>query len=209
MAPQKSKPRPGDATGVNKAKLEAEHAEEIAARAAELGMVSHAKAEATVDGVFDPESGAQVDPETGEPLPEDENTGTPVLVDEPEVVDLTGDAEPAPAPVFAAPGEDDEDEVIDLAEDDDEPDVVVPEPEPQRRRIFGGGAPAPQIIDAGVEVADSPTVVIRVNTTLEQVTIGAGNHYDFEEGKQYRVPRHVAEYLDGMGYVWGGQYRSR
>ncbi len=47
-----------------------------------------------------------------------------------------------------------------------------------------------------------PEVVIRVNTDLKQVTIGVGNEYDFERGKRYRVPRHVALHLEERGYVY-------
>ena len=45
--------------------------------------------------------------------------------------------------------------------------------------------------------------VIRMNTTLEDFTYGAPDqHYKLEAGKRYRLPVHIAQYLDGLGYVW-------
>ena len=49
---------------------------------------------------------------------------------------------------------------------------------------------------------EDSTVVIRINADLEDVTVGAGNHYSFKEGQQYRVPVLVARHLEEKGYVW-------
>jgi hypothetical protein len=43
---------------------------------------------------------------------------------------------------------------------------------------------------------------VRINCTLEKVTIGQDNHFDFVEGQVYRLPYHVAAHLDALGYVW-------
>jgi hypothetical protein len=80
----------------------------------------------------------------------------------------------------------DRDEVIDLTE---------PKPEP----------PAESVGD--VEVSDAITIEddlvdFRVNTTMEQVTIGHGNNYDFVEGQRYRAPRWVYKHLDEKGVVF-------
>jgi hypothetical protein len=46
-------------------------------------------------------------------------------------------------------------------------------------------------------------VVIRMNETLEDFTYGDPNmHYKLEAGKRYRLPVHIARYLNGLGYVW-------
>lgn len=46
-------------------------------------------------------------------------------------------------------------------------------------------------------------VVIRMNTTLDDFTYGNPNvHYKLEAGKRYEMPRHIAEYLDGLEYLW-------
>jgi hypothetical protein len=59
-----------------------------------------------------------------------------------------------------------------------------------------------EVVDLGVETVESGDVVIRVNETLDAVTIGAGNHYSFKEGQKYKVPRNVAFHLEEKGYVW-------
>lgn len=64
------------------------------------------------------------------------------------------------------------------------------------------------IVDNITEVQDVPgplsdTLIIRMNTTLDDFTYGDPNtHYKLEQGKRYRMPRHIANYLDGLGYVW-------
>ena len=46
-------------------------------------------------------------------------------------------------------------------------------------------------------------VVIRMSETIEDFTYGNPYmHVKLEEGKRYRVPAHIAGYLDGLGYVW-------
>jgi len=52
-----------------------------------------------------------------------------------------------------------------------------------------------------VEVVE-PTREFRVNTKIENMTIGHGNSYDFEEGRTYRVLKHVYDRLEELGYVW-------
>lgn len=45
-------------------------------------------------------------------------------------------------------------------------------------------------------------VKFRVNETLEQVTIGAGRNYDFEEGREYRAPKYIYDHLEEKGLIW-------
>lgn len=47
-----------------------------------------------------------------------------------------------------------------------------------------------------------PTRKMRVNTTLENVTIGHGTNYNFEVGQVYKVESDVYDYLDDLGFVW-------
>ena len=83
--------------------------------------------------------------------------------------------------------------------------------------LTGGGELTMDVEDSDVELQSwttvgevpvqalsegSDTVVIRINTDLEQVTIGHGNNFDFIEGQRYRVPIHVARHLEEKGYVW-------
>lgn len=64
------------------------------------------------------------------------------------------------------------------------------------------------IVDSIEEVVEpsgppAATLIIRMNTTLEDFTYGNPNvHYKLEAGKRYRMPRHIAQYLDALGYVW-------
>lgn len=45
-------------------------------------------------------------------------------------------------------------------------------------------------------------VTFKVNSTLEQVTIGYGNNYDFEQGRTYKAPQSVYDFLDSKGLIW-------
>jgi hypothetical protein len=54
---------------------------------------------------------------------------------------------------------------------------------------------------------ETPTRTIIPNTTLESVTFGAGQHYNFEEGRKYTVPLDLARHLDSKGLLWTGGYR--
>lgn len=64
------------------------------------------------------------------------------------------------------------------------------------------------IVDNITEVQEVPgppsdSLIIRMNTTLDDFTYGNPNvHYKLEAGKRYKMPRHIAQYLDGLGYVW-------
>lgn len=86
-------------------------------------------------------------------------------------------------------GESDPGAVLTMSEDfaDDE--------QPQEWKTIGD---APVVDQADGQQA----VVIRVNTTLEDVTIGAGTNFTFNEGQRYRVPIHVANHLEEKGYVY-------
>lgn len=77
---------------------------------------------------------------------------------------------------------------IQIEEDEKVQDLV-----PEVRIVEEDGKPV---------TVEQPTKVIRVNTTLESMTFGAGNHYHFEEGKQYRVSPELAYHLEELGYVW-------
>lgn len=52
-----------------------------------------------------------------------------------------------------------------------------------------------------VEVKEEITS-FKVRETLEQVTIGAGNHYTFEEGKTYKYPKYIYDHLEEKGMIW-------
>ena len=58
-----------------------------------------------------------------------------------------------------------------------------------------------EIEEVGVAV-NNDKVVIRTITDIEEMTYGVGNHYTFKAGVKYSVPRDLADYLEGLGYIW-------
>lgn len=77
------------------------------------------------------------------------------------------------------------DEVIDLTE---------PRPAPEAENVGD--------VELSEVTVEDDVVSFRVNTTLEQVTIGVGNHMDLVEGQQYRAPRWIYKHLDEKGVVY-------
>ena len=68
---------------------------------------------------------------------------------------------------------------------------------------------APILIDEIEEVGVSlneEKVVIRTHHDIEDMTYGVVNgapqNYTFKAGVKYLVPRHLANYLQGLGYIW-------
>lgn len=45
-------------------------------------------------------------------------------------------------------------------------------------------------------------VIIRTNFDIEEMTYGVGNTYTFKAGVKYKVPADLANYLEGLGYIW-------
>ena len=80
------------------------------------------------------------------------------------------------------------------------------EAEELETQVFDPKRPdAPIVLDeienVGVSTAND-TVIIRTITDIEEMTYGVGNHYTFQAGKKYRVPVHLANYLEELGYIW-------
>ena len=80
------------------------------------------------------------------------------------------------------------------------------EVESLERDVFDPKKPdAPLVLDeienVGVSTAGD-MVVIRTITDVEEMTYGVGNHYTFKAGVKYRVPVGLANYLEGLGYIW-------
>jgi hypothetical protein len=64
---------------------------------------------------------------------------------------------------------------------------------------------APLLIDEVEELGvtvNNDTVIIRTITDIDDMTFGVGNSYSFKQGVRYKVPRDLADYLQGLGYVW-------
>jgi hypothetical protein len=60
----------------------------------------------------------------------------------------------------------------------------------------------PVVVETESVEVEEPVREFRVNTKIEKMNVGAGNYYDFEEGRTYRVKKHVYDRLDELGYVW-------
>lgn len=58
-----------------------------------------------------------------------------------------------------------------------------------------------EIEEVGVSV-NNDKVIIRTITDIEEMTYGVGNVYTFKAGVKYSVPRDLADYLEGLGYIW-------
>lgn len=93
-----------------------------------------------------------------------------------------------------------EPEVIEVQDgsprEEEEPDATV------EALVADADQPAPREVGGivreqrgGPTIVEPETAIIRANYDLEQVTVGAGNHYDFEEGRKYEVPLNVAKHL--------------
>lgn len=71
-------------------------------------------------------------------------------------------------------------------------------------------APLPEVeVDAITEAPSAPvgppTVVVRVNDNIEDMSYVAGGRverYTFEAGNRYRVPVYIAAELEGLGKIW-------
>ena len=80
------------------------------------------------------------------------------------------------------------------------------EAESLERDVFDPKKPdAPLVLDeienVGVSTAGD-MVVIRTITDIDEMTYGVGNAYTFKAGVKYRVPVGLANYLEGLGYIW-------
>ena len=80
------------------------------------------------------------------------------------------------------------------------------EAEQLETQVFDPKKPdAPLVLDeienVGVTTAND-SVIIRTITDIDEMTFGVGNHYSFKAGVKYRVPSHLANYLEQLGYIW-------
>jgi hypothetical protein len=114
--------------------------------------------------------------------------------------DLTGRTKAALAKEHAEELKQREGEIalINAAAAEEKENTVV---EVKPRDLSAPPAPAPIEVADAVEV-ETPTREFRVNTALENMTFGHGNHYDFEEGVRYKAPKALYDHLDSLGYIW-------
>ena len=58
-----------------------------------------------------------------------------------------------------------------------------------------------EIENVGVTTAND-SVVVRTIVDIDDMTFGVGSSYSFKAGVKYRVPTHLANYLEQLGYIW-------
>lgn len=84
------------------------------------------------------------------------------------------------------------------------------EVESLERDVFDPKNPdAPIVLDeienVGVSVSNE-YVIVRTITDIDDMTFGVVNgtpqSYTFKSGVRYRVPKHLADYLEQLGYIW-------
>ena len=181
--------RPGDLTGNTKAEQQKQHAPAIAEAARGMTVVNAPVVE-RVDEIVDYSEGGSPNPgnEAGVRLISIEDLGPDTLMAVEYLPDETFDAADLP---------------------DGTTDV---RPEMVRQLDEPPSAHQPRAVPREVVRTDAPTMqqttveqafrVMRVNTDLEDVTIGQGNHFTFREGVRYKVPAMVYDHLEEKGYVW-------
>lgn len=215
---QKQGARPNDATGRKRDQLQKEQAEEQKRREGELTTITAQQEVEEDNGVYDPKSGALLNadevqaqqeavlrqfreaqsatlaPGTRQPG----NAGTEV--DSNGVMYVEGQEE--------TPVQTNDTEII--GRGPETPFEVVggtPSDEVMRQVVDRANPPASAVVDLGVQElrrgeGGGRLVTIRVNEDLDNVTIGVDNHYNFQAGRQYKVPKNVADHLEEKGYVW-------
>lgn len=193
----KSQTRPGDATGREKERLQQEHAAALKAAATTTTLTTPPVVEQT-DEIVDYSKG-------GTPNP-GENPGT-----------ISTDEARAQGAVLSI--DDLPDNEIDTSSLPDgrtdllsRPDVVLDEPrpaaerfQPQQPQQAAPPVTVKQALEGGVQgeaAVEMPRRVMRVNTDLEDITIGKDNHFTFRENKRYVVEQYVYDHLDEKGYVY-------
>ena len=172
-------PQRGDFTGQQVQKLQEENLTELAGRQGEIGLVNQVDFVVETEGVFDPATG--------------------------DVVDLSPEAR-AEIDRLSAPATVEEDPILDPHTAPGQPynpmkDLRPTESQQATRPRLSTNT---DVEDLGPEpiVVEDEWRVIRVNTDIEDMTYGAGNYLTFLRGRRYRVPRHLAEWLESRGIVY-------
>lgn len=98
------------------------------------------------------------------------------------------------------------------------PKTVKPQNKERNEETEGGIATLSSVLDGNLPEVEVdavteapqqhkgvPTVVIRVNDNIEDMSYVAGGRaerYTFEQGNRYRVPVYIAAELEGLGKIW-------
>lgn len=195
--------RPGDATGMENERLRKENEQAIRAAATTTTLVNPPPVVETTDQVVDYSQGgdANIGNEDGARL---------ISLDE-----ATGDGQTTVETFLGGAYDDGEVDINSLPDGTtdvlpeileqrpDEPPPAHGDRRDSQQQIARAAAQQPQV---GVQRTEAPVVeeafrVLRVNTDLEDITIGKDNHYTFRVGVPYKVKAHVYDHLAEKGYV--------
>lgn len=168
-----TRPSAGDMTGVQKAKMTKEAAQEVEERSAEMSMATAAKTHEEAVGVFDAQSGERLD--------------TPA----PSYVAVDVEEEKA-APGFGNQYGDDE--LVLTGKED--PDEVSAQLASQRAQVV-----PPSRVQTARSSMVKVRVDQDVEDMTYGMRNGEPNNYNFKEGMTYQVPVEVADHLDQRGLV--------
>lgn len=72
----------------------------------------------------------------------------------------------------------------------------------ERTEVVDLSDTARAVSEGGLVEVEQPLRTFRVNSTIEEMTFGAGNSYTFEEGRTYKAPKPLYDHLEELGYVW-------
>jgi hypothetical protein len=178
--PPRGGPQRGDHTGAEKDRLAREHADELARRSGEIGMVTEVDTVIEEEGIFDPATGTviEIPPDAQAKIDAAEQSVQYVTLDDDPIYEL-GEG-PSAIDVRATFN----------------PTQTQQQPQPDRSNVMEVQG------DPGVMIVEKEWKVIRVNTDIEDMTYGAGTRYTFLRGKRYRVPWDLYEWLENRQVVY-------
>lgn len=185
-AKRPSGPRPGDATGQMKAAQQKEQAAAIAEASRGMTLINAPIVERP-DEIVDYSGGgsSNVGEESQVRLISMEDIGSDTEVGVNDLPDEQVDADSLPDGTYDVRPE--------MVRQLDEPPSAH-QPKAVPKEVIRTGTAAP--------VVEAAFKVMRVNTDLEDITIGKDNHYTFREGVRYKVPAMVYSHLEEKGYVY-------
>jgi hypothetical protein len=193
--------RPGDATGAENARLRAENDAAIREAATKTTLVNPPLVQQR-DDVVDYSGGGS--PNLGQAEEQARVITMEEALGDGETVSTTYDEAAEAADLDSLPdGKTDVlPEILERAAE--EPAPAHGERRDSQQQVTT--ATAPQKAVRGVQQVSAPVVeqahrVLRVNTDLEDITIGKDNHFTFRVGQAYKVPAHVYDHLLEKGYV--------
>lgn len=182
--------RPGDATGMEQQRLQRENEAAIKEAATRTTLAAPPPVVQPTDDVVDYSAGGS--PHTG-----NEDAGVRLITME----EATADGATATS-AYDIPDGDIDFESLPDGKTDILPEMVerTEEPQPAHQRQESQ-QPQPRVEQRAAPKVEQAFKILRVNTDLEDVTIGKDNHFTFRFGVPYKVPTHVWEHLYEKGYV--------